>query len=201
MRVHRLTATALATAVSVAVAVGAGPAMAESHTTDDSRHDVVRLSDDAATGPGTLAPHHRAGDVTSMRAAYDPQRVRVTVHYASLVPPGNRKELTLHLLTLRTNEGLNASLSLVPDRRHPQGQRFFESGARDQRCRGVHTRISYRNDEVRYSIPRGCLSDPRWVSVGAGAAIGRGQRLYADDVSRNGRVGEEIVLGPRLHRG
>ncbi len=199
-RTASIAATAAA-AVTVSAAIGTGPAMAETRTTHDARHDVVRLAADGPSTAGHVVHQRRSGDVISMRTTYGHARVRVTLRYATLAPVTSKKRQVVHIVTLRTDTGHRSNVSLVVSRNQSQGQRLFERDDSISRCRGLHTRVDYHRDRVRFSIPRACLSNPRWVRVGGGGGVLTDRWLYADDVSSKGTVQDDLVLGPRVHRG
>lgn len=174
------------------------PAYAETVTTDDAAHDVVSqgLSDDEATDP---EPYRVEGDALSMKVLHGPHNVRVNLHSATLT---RTKDLdAVHVLSFRTNQGRRAELSLYVTQGDWQGQRSWTVNDKTRACRGLHTYISYGTGTVRVVVPRRCLSYPSWVRVGGGVGSREGSKLYADDVSLDGRVGHEPRLGPRVHRG
>ncbi len=199
-RTVSIAATAAA-AVTVGAAIGAGPVMAETRTIHDARHDVVRLATDGPSTAGHVVSQRRSGDVISMRTTYGHARVRVTLGYATLSPVTSENKQVVHVVTLRTNTGHHSNVSLFVSKNQPRGQRLFERDDSIATCKGLHTRVDYRRDRVRFSIPRACLSNPRWVRVGGGGGILTDRWLYADDVSSKSTVQDDLVLGPRVHRG
>jgi hypothetical protein len=53
---------------------------------------------------------------------------------------------------------------------------------------------------VGVSVPRGCLSLPRWVRAGGGSGSMQDHTLYADDAQLDAGVGDDLVLGRRVRR-
>lgn len=199
----RRTALALAPIAVLTALVGAAPAQAQSRTAYDARHDVVgdREGRETITTP---RPGRREGDVVEVRTTYAGSALVVVQDYVRLTRPRSG-DMSAHFVSVRTNEGLRADLTVYVDGRTRdwQGERSWEVAGRDSaRCAGLRTRIDYTADTVRVRIPRSCLSDPRWVRVGsAGSSLQRGY-LYADDARLRGRLDQDdLAFGPRLRRG
>ncbi|GAB2865470.1 hypothetical protein [Nocardioides pacificus] len=190
---------ALTVSLSVGLALAAAPASADSHVVRDAARDVRSqgIDDDVIRRP---EPTRTEGDVRSLRVTHGPRNVRLTLRLARLtrVPAAG----VVHVFALRTDEGRRADLGIYVAKRDWQGERMWSVEDRDRACRGLRTRVDYRADTVRAVVPRRCLSNPAWIRVGGGHGMLDGERLYADDVSRKGRVGEDVVVeGPRIRRG
>lgn len=209
MRIRRTTLAGTAAATALIAVVGpVGAASAHSHTTTDPRHDVTRVdtsSDDTETM--TVDPTRANGDVTSLRVVHGPSRVSLTMRFVSLPRPRGHV-FTFHAFSIKTDEDKRFDLSLTPQRRHPQGERdLSRRNGSPVRCHGLHSHVDYAHAVVRASIPRECLSSPRWVRVGAGSGTFDGDldadqlSVYGDDASRAGRVRDYLALGPRVRRG
>lgn len=183
---------------SAALALAPLPANAASHTTYDERGDVVSGNSEAGD-PHHLEPGRAEGDALTMRVMHGNKMIRIKLRVAGLTR--SRGTQTAHVFALRTNEGRRAELSLYVHGNRWQGERLWTVDDRDRPCRGLRTRINYRADAVAVVIPRGCLSNPRWVQVGGGIGSYAGSTLYADDVSLVGRIGHDLALGPRIQRG
>jgi hypothetical protein len=192
----------VAPAATLAVAVGLVgaplPAHAAGHTTRDAAHDVLsqELDEDLPNRP---EPSRTEGDALSMAVVNGPRLVRIRLHLAKLTRASSGS--TVHVFAFRTNEGRRADLSVYVQGKRWQGKRMWSVNGRDRTCRGLRSRIDYDTATVRVAVPRRCLSNPRWVRVGGGTGILAGDRLYADDVSAAGRIGDDVVLGPRVPRG
>lgn len=199
MSPRRLTLTAsLGLATAAALVLAPLPAFAEVHTVKDAAHDVVSqdVEQNLAEQP---EPTRDEGDALAMRVKHGKRAVRVNLQMAQLTR--DAKASTVHVVSLRTNEGRRAELYLYVSGQRWQGERMWSVGNKDRRCRGLRTHIDYDNATVRVVIPRRCLSDPRWVRVGGGTGILAADRLYADDVNLAGKVGDDAVYGPRVRRG
>ncbi len=182
---------------ALALLASVGPAAAESTTTRDAGRDVVSVSTNAE-GPQRVVTARREGDALRMRVTHGTDSIRVAVRLARLSRPNGAD--AFHALAFRTDRG-RADLSIYVQGKNWQGDRSWHTPGRNQACDGLRTRIDYRSDSVVAVVPRACLKDPRWVRVGFGTAVTRGDRLYADDVLRDGRIADDLAYGPRVHRG
>ncbi len=181
---------------TAALALAPLPAQAASVTTRDAARDVVSQAGDQ--GPTRPEPLRAEGDVLSMRVTHGTRAVRIRLQTSQLTR--DPQQTTAHVFALKTNEGRRADLSIYVDGSRWQGQRWFTLNGRDRSCRGLRTHIDYRAGMVTAVVPRRCLSNPRWVRVGGGIGVDSDSRLYADDVSRDGTIGHELALGPRVRR-
>ncbi len=193
----RLLVAAIATAACLATV--SAPAEAQTRHVRDARGDVVSVGEESE--PANVAePDRSDGDVLSLRVSHRRHTVRLVMRAAGLTPVGG-DDLTMHSFAFRTDEGRRANLDLVVTAGRPQGDRELRLGGRSRPCRGLDTRVSYAEDLVEVTVPRRCLSSPRWVRVGAGTAVVQGDRLYGDDASRRGSVVDDLTLGRRVLRG
>ncbi len=191
----------LAAAVSALVLVPVA-AHAQVVTVTDASRDVVSATPEGDTYT-TPEPRRLEGDVLSQRVNHGARVVRVTLRHAQLTRP-SKKDFIVHVVALRTNEGKRAEVSLLAQGKRYQGERMFTVNNKDRRCKGLSTRIDYARDTVRFTIPRRCLSNPRWLEVGAGTGYYKdveGARPYADDANLDGRVADDLAFGPRVRRG
>jgi hypothetical protein len=189
---------ALALAATTALVLAPLPAFADVHTVKDATHDVVSqgIDDDVLTHP---EPAREEGDALAVRVKHGKQVVRMNLQTAQLTR--DAKSTVVHSFDLRTNEGRRAELLVYVSGRRWQGKQMWSVNGRDRTCRGLRTHIDYSAGTVLAVVPRHCLSDPRWVRVGAGSGMLTGDRLYADDVSLAGRVEHDLAYGPRIRRG
>lgn len=178
---------------AVLTAVGA-PAHADTWFARDTARDVVKLdAGDDDVSKATPAPRRREGDVLALRVSHDERRVRAALVYDRLTRPTGGKQV-VHVLSLRTSKGVDVDTILLTDRSDRQGELV------DRPCRGVATRVDYAADRVVFNIPSRCLGSPRWVRVGGGVGTMLGERLYVDDALLDGRIRDEMALGPRVPR-
>lgn len=191
----------LAAAVSVLVLVPVA-ANAQVVTVTDAARDVVSGAPEDETYT-TPEPQRLEGDVLSQRVDHRARVVRVTLRHSQLTRAA-KKDSIVHAVALRTNEGQRAEVFLLVQGKRYQGERMFTVNGKDRRCKGLSTRIDYARDTVQFTVPRRCLSNPRWVEVGAGTAYSKeveGGRTYADDANLDGRVADDLAFGPRVRRG
>ena len=176
-------------------------ANAASVTTHDAAHDVVSggQEDDTINVP---EPLRREGDVLSLRVNHRANVVRVTMFEDQLTRV-RKGDMAFHVFALRTNEGKRADVSLLTQKGKWQGKADFFSG-RNSKCRGLRSNVDYAKNSVQVTIPRRCLSNPRWVQVGGGTGVlteGEAGRIYADDANLDAKVEDDIAFGPRVRRG
>ncbi len=147
------------------------PALAETHNVKDAPRDVVSQGIDEDV-PDHPEPTRDEGDALAMRVKHGKKAVRITLQTAQLTRDATSS--TVHVFGIRTNQGRRAELDLFVSGSRWQGQRMWTVNGKDRTCRG---------------------------QVGAGIGILTADRLYADDVSQAGRVGDDLAYGPRLRRG
>ena len=185
-----------------ALVLPVGAAHADTRVVRDAAHDVVAGSPDEEVPEG-VDPSRTQEDVLGLRVSHRAHSVRAVVSYAALTPASARGVEVVHVLEVRTNEGVRAGMYLdVPaDGSRPGGQLLWDGERRaPERCRGAVARIDRGARTVTFTIPRRCLSQPRWVRVGAGAGAISQDKLYADDALVRGSVGHDLALGPRVRR-
>jgi hypothetical protein len=179
-------------------------AQARTWTHVDPRGDVVTIADDGTFEP---APNRVASDVIKARLRHTHHRVRVRVTLVDLVRNGDRIASYGLGVLVRTSEGLQrlVTLEFAPGGRTARVGVFNRNGV-SVRCRGIRHAIEYRRNTVFVGVPRRCLSNPRWVRVGAvGTAQiadpndDLGTPLF-DDALQDGFT-PPSRLSPRLYRG
>ncbi|GGO90837.1 hypothetical protein GCM10011584_23550 [Nocardioides phosphati] len=202
---RRLLAVAGAAALSVGLAT---PAQAEQWAHNDARGDVTVSSgcDDSGSNCTDAVDATQAQpDVLRVVATHTTDRVKVTARYAEL-GPGLTKA---HVLRVVTNEGLHRHFAVVTDSGHVVVKEMDrDSDGSKVSCTGLRQSIDYTANTVAMSIPRSCLSSPRWVRVGFGTQVVRdisdlAQGYKSDDGLRSGLTAStsDLVLGPELSRG
>ncbi|HET7689768.1 MAG TPA: hypothetical protein VFK41_05300 [Nocardioidaceae bacterium] len=125
-------------------------------------------------------------DVVRTTVAHQSRRVAVKVHYADLRRNDDQLILTVWF---RTNEGLKrlAYVAAGPERR--RGTHLFGKGSRgpgSATCKGLRHTIDYTQDLITISIPRSCLSRPRWVQFQGEAStfnFDEVTELFVDDLT------------------
>jgi hypothetical protein len=186
---------------SVLVAAVAGLAVlqpvtahADSYVNHDAAHDVVVIDDN---GKEVKDPSRLDGDVLTNGVSYYGRRLGLSMSFSDL---GHDTAFSGYLFGLKTNERKRFMVSVyaVPG----EGWAANLMGRRGTvKCRGLAARVDYTANRVQATIPRRCLSAPRWVQVGAAALTGSpDETVYADVAGLNGTA-SALVFGPRVRRG
>lgn len=195
-----LVRAALVTTV-LTTALSAGAASAATLATDDPAGDVWRSTFDPETEEETVEP---AGtqlnvDLTQTTVKHGASRLLLKARYAELERSTNR---FFFLAELRTNEGLRRDLGAETTMRW-SGDAFLFGNRGGVRCPGLRHDIDYGTDTVTVSVPRDCLSKPRWVQARivafAFAEDGRGDEAYLD--SGTDETADEPAWSARVRRG
>jgi hypothetical protein len=200
-----LVRTSLVTAAAAALAIvplTAANAQTWRHT--DATGDVQSVAGDADTP--TPAPDAVDPDATSVRVSHGPRKVTVRTQFQDLAKASD--SFYAFLLQVRTNERVHRQLEVDAGPGMWHGQVTFSSPRKVLHCRGLARSIDYTANTVTVTIPRSCLSNPRWVQVGDAAVKFTGLDAtdvtagtgYVDDAG-SPDVGNNIAWSPRIHRG
>ena len=189
----------LLTAV-VAIAAGLATfaptvANADSYVRHDAVKDVVAFDE---TEEQTAAPDRSEGDIVTSGASHRPRKLRLAMGFASLT---HASEFSGYLFTVRTNERKLRTVMVFAGPGMWNGQASMMSRHGRVKCRGLATRIDYTAHRMSVTIPRRCLSAPRWVQVGMAAVTGQDEKSYVDDALSKGTLGNNLVWGPRVRKG
>ena len=193
-RLPTLLATVVATVCSAGVLAPA-VAHADSYVSRDVAHDV-RITD--PSGVQNAATSRRNGDVLSSGVVHGRRVVRVAMRYAEM---SRRDPVVLHVFRLRTDEGLVREVTVQASRGSWGGRARVTTGrGRVVRC-AVRAELDPSERLARVTVPRRCLSNPRWVRVGMGVLIPVGEdSVYADDARTDGRLYDNPTYGPVVRR-
>jgi hypothetical protein len=181
-----------------ALLIAPAAAYAETKVHSDLTGDVRQYSlDSGPSDTGTAVPDRTDGDIKSIRVSHLTRNLRITLSFRSLTPSGSPAD---HVFWIRSNtRARNVDISTGPGRW--RGKRELTTlNDKAVGCRGFSHRIDYTYEKIVLVVPTSCLGNPRWVRVGAGTAFIGGGDYFADD-ARSSTVGENLVLGPRVHRG
>ena len=190
---------ATAGALTAVLVLGAtGPAQAQDLKTIDARGDVFSYlldDDEPMTEP---APEVSDGDIVSTVFRHTAERIIVKAKLAQLRKVG---EWRLDMLWLVTNEGVRRDVTLFAGPGIWAGETEMTRGGGSRvRC-AVRHRIDYDARVVEMSIPRSCVSNPRWVRADFGSGWFDGERAYVDGALTDGSLFDSAKLTPRLRRG
>jgi hypothetical protein len=177
--------------------VTALPAVAEQASHRDATGDVVLLGveDDSVTPQPAWEP----GDIKRVGVAHGTHRVRVRLAFRDVA----LRTDDAYFYRIRTPHRRFVLAGFTDAREDPQGEWFLLSPSRERpvSCAGLRHRIDYTNEQVKVSVPRGCIGHPARVRVGALArtTIDAKEQTRLDDAHSTGQV-ERITLGPWLRR-
>lgn len=199
MRKPLVRAALLAAAVTATLL----PASASAATlaTGDPVGDVWKSTFDPETEEETLEPAGSQVNVDLERTVlkHTATRLVLTARYADLDRSTNRFFL---FAEVRTNEGVRRDV--VIDTSMRWGGTAFIMGRRgDVRCPGLSHQIDYTADTATVSVPRSCLSKPRWVQGRIGALgfpeQSEGNEVFLD--SGSDETADEPSWTARIRRG
>lgn len=180
-------------------------ASGEAFFAQDPAGDVVSVAIDA--GPNLehiarLQPGRAHGDIVSMRSLHADRRVIVGLRLRNIKPTA----WMTHGLVLRTDRS-RYLLQLEHTGRRVRHVFFYNESAESViRCADLRIRAGITTDRLGVSVPRGCLSHPRWVRVGAETTSSSASGDFSyDDALRRGHNDSDWSFtgpqpGPRLHR-
>jgi hypothetical protein len=160
-----LVRAALTASAVVAALVPAGAASAQNVAVPDATGDVWRSTfGEAETEPVTTAAGSPVNaDLVRTTIRHNDRRLSFKFDYADLRRAENR---FLAMAQVRTNEGVKREIGVETVTREGWGgTAYFGSPRRELRCRGLRFDIDYSADTVSVSVPRSCLSGPRWVQA------------------------------------
>lgn len=198
---RRLAAVAGAAVLGLSIAA---PAQAQKWSRVDARGDVtVSTNCDASGCTDSVDPALAEPDVLRVVGTHAPRKVKVFATYADLTAANGR----LHILRVVTNEGVRRRVELgTEDGRVVTKGLYADRTGRKVACAGLGHKVDYAANTVSLSIPRGCLSKPRWVRIGFGTLaehVADATGSYADDAILSGVTPStrDFVLSPRIRRG
>lgn len=193
---------ALTTAVAVVVALPAA-ASAASLTIDDATGDTYLATYDEATDTESFEP---AGsqvnvDLDKTVVKHKSGAVVVKAKYAEL----KRDDKVIFFgVELRTDEGLKRETGVFTFAR-AKGDSYMAtgSGMKDVKCPGLAHEIDYAADLLSLTIPRSCLSRPKWVQARVGSVgleDSQSNDAYVDN-GHNATSNEPKTWSDKVRRG
>jgi hypothetical protein len=176
-----LVRAALVASTLAAVLLPAGVAAAASVSIDDATGDTYAAKYDESTDTTDYEP---AGsqvnvDLDEVVVRHTARKVIATATYVDLKRTDNR---FMYLLRLRTNEGLKRDVTVETLMSSWKGSVMFGKPNGDEvKCTGIDHAIDYVANTVTVSVPRRCLSNPRYVQAfTAGAGFSDAGDQYFD---------------------
>lgn len=206
----RLLAVTLTSAVALCVP---GAAHAERVVTQDPAGDVFYQDFSGGQEGGSapvLAPNNAGIDITRTIVNHRAERLRLSMRFRDLSSRGQLYSV-FRVATPKRNYMLFVYRLRGP-RATVQASLENEINGREVKCQGLRASLAPRTDTLAASVPRKCLSSPRWVKIGAGASTMRsmpdraGVRVHSDDghhagVPSGDMESAELALGPKVRRG
>lgn len=203
-----LVAAAAAALTIVPVTAATAQTYRHADTTQDLRSVDLSPSSDFTFTP---APDATEPDVKSIQISHGARRVNVALRFVDLTKAATA---AAYEVEVRTNERLLRVVDVEAGPGSWRGQQSFSSPRRNLRCKGLSHSIDYDKNVVAVSIPRSCLSRPRWVKVAAmaaddvvatttptdGSAPTTTDTGYFDD-AQNSKFGFNETWSPRIHKG
>jgi hypothetical protein len=152
-------------AVTVGVVLAPVPAFAQRLVIGDGPGDSWEEHHDPSTGDVTYT---QAGspvnaDVLRTVVRHRAHSVLVRTAFADL---RNNAQGVVSGIKIRTNEGLHRQVWVMKDGSASGSQvALVTPRGRQVRCHGLSKSIDWAGDSISVTVPRSCLSAPRWVQV------------------------------------
>lgn len=169
-------ATTLAAALLAPAAAHAGSLTISDGTGDSWQEEI---SDGEVTGFSPAGSAVNA-DVVAVKVKHSQRRVVVRTTFLDL---SSKAEGVVTQTKVKTDEGKRYRIVFVKD-----GDRRGSTGyLAGRRCAGIHEKVSFSRNVVKISVPRRCLSAPRWIKVVSGGGNhweqGDGSRASYRDIA------------------
>jgi hypothetical protein len=192
MKIARTLALTLATSTALLLPT---QAFADSTLHRDATKDMISFNFE--TDEEAPAPDRTDGDIRGLSATHAARKVLITVRFVEWI---RHPDMAIPVFRLRTNENQRRDVQVRPGTRTRPSKAFMINGrGEDVRCH-MTTSVQIVANKVTLGIPRKCLSRPRWVQVGAGIVEFQDPNVFVDDAYLNGRIRDQLALGPRLFR-
>lgn len=171
-RVRAVIVTAALATALLAPAGASAQSLRIDDPTGDSWHELYAGGASRPTGyePAGSAPN---SDIVSAKVSHTAGRVKIRVTYVDLA---NNSEGVISITKISTDEGVKRRAWAVKEAAGKPTRSYLTGGGRTT-CAGMREEISFSRNVVRLSLPRRCLSNPRWVKV----VVGGGNYAEAPD--------------------
>ncbi len=188
-------------ALAAGLALGtAGAAAAQTLTVTDARGDVRAYDMESEQETSSPAPGVKNGDILRTVFKHSDRRVSARLKFADLQRKG---AMSGYVARVVTNENVRRDVIIFAGPRQWRGDaQMTRPNGNPVDCDLKHA-INYDTNVLTVSFPRSCVSDPRWVRLGAGSFWMNGVTgtAYQDDAQLSGRVNATVKLSERLRRG
>lgn len=186
-------------AVAAGLALGTvGTAAAAELTVKDARGDVSKF--DMTTESTTPAPGVKNGDVLRTVFRHNDGRISVRMKFTDLARQGQVLAAGMRVVT---NENVKRDVTIMAGPNMWRGQAMMSRPNGNPVVCNIQHKIAYDTNVVTLSFPRSCVSDPRWVRLGAASMwMTASNDMYGDDAQISGSLNENnLKLSGRIRRG
>lgn len=180
---------------------------ADAWSRTDPAADMVLYA--AMATKATAAPEAANADVVSSEIRHGDLKVKLRLSMSELKVAADEAVHVVWLVDTNELKHFTVSVYISDGKRAGDWQLRNRSGGASVRCALTHT-VDYSANTVGVTVPRSCLSNPRWVRTGAWSTAFRFVQegddpdvlVFADDAARSGSVSEgQPTFGPRIYKG
>lgn len=200
---HIRPALTLAAVAALTVPALAVPAEAETVVDADTTGDMVRVDyiEESDTFIYVPVPGRTLNDVSEATLDHRRRRVAIELDFVALKRKAGGQPQVVDV-AMASNEGVRRHLQLAAWSGHWSGETQMYNGRwRTVRC-SIRDSIDYDADVTRLSFPRGCASNPRWVTFRVGSYV-EDEEYVIDDALRDRAMtveDERFKRSGRVHR-
>ena len=198
---HKPVSRAALAAVGLVLALPVS-ASAATVTIDDATGDTYVGTYDESTDTSTYEPAGSQvnADLDDVVVKHTARVVRARARYVAL----NRSSdnAIMYMLRLRTNEGLKRDVLVETFMSGKRGSVMFgKPSGDDAKCSGLEHLIDYAADTITVTVPRRCLSGPRYVEAFTAAAAMSDQGDQYVDHGHMAEMKEKVVWSEKVRKG
>lgn len=198
---HKPVSRAALAAVGLVLALPVS-ASAATVTIDDATGDTYVGTYDESTDTSTYEPAGSQvnADLDDVVVKHTARVVRARARYVAL----NRSSdnAIMYMLRLRTNEGLKRDVLVETFMSGKRGSVMFgKPNGDDAKCSGLEHLIDYAADTITVTVPRRCLSGPRYVEAFTAAAAMSDQGDQYVDHGHMAEMKEKVVWSEKVRKG
>lgn len=188
------------------IAFTAVPANAQTVRHHDTRHDVVKVSDNGE-GASSLDPGRAQSDITWVRTTFSKKSLFLSMRFRKLT---EQRRTQLSIFEITTSAGKHRTAVVNSGHSYPSGAATLVAGDGGYLHCPMQHHVSYRHAVVTVTIPARCLgAHARWVQVAFGEEddplnVLSSAPVYSDDGYGSGAQEgdtENYTFGPKVHRG
>jgi len=155
--------------------------------TGDTWREVIAQGKVTGFEPAGSAPN---SDIVAVKVKHTARRVKIRTTFVDIA---NNAEGVVTQTRIKTNEGRRFRVFVAKDGDDSGAESYLYK----RRCGGVHNKISWSRNTVKVSIPRSCLSSPKWIKVASGGG-NYWERGDASRASYRDQVGTTGATSPGM---